>query len=135
MRNNLFFYLLLLVLTAVDGWLLGHPNLIGRFGIFFYDYSYLDTVPKALLTVGGTVLAALALSWILGRLKHPVGFLATLALTVACLVAVLMTFQKFSSGTYQFTGSGFKTGAVLLPIILALVFGNAALGLSRKRKR
>jgi len=126
MRNNIFYYLVLLILTLTDAWLLAHPNLIGRVGIFLYDYDYLETLPKAMGTIGVTVLVALLLAWGFKKLKRPLNLILTIAVTAACLFAVIQTYTKFTSGTYQFTGSGFKTGAILLPIILTIVFGKAA---------
>ena len=126
MRSNLFYYLVLLILTLTDAWLLAHPNIIGRVGIFLYDYDYLETLPKAMGTIGLTVLVALLLSLGIKRLKRPLNLVLTVAITAACMYAVLQTYTKFTTGTYQLTGSGFKTGAVLLPIILTIVFGKAA---------
>ena len=50
MRNP-FFYILLFVLVILDAWLLAHPNLIGRAGVFFFEYEAIETFPKALGTV------------------------------------------------------------------------------------
>ncbi|GAB3262535.1 hypothetical protein GCM10027347_28320 [Larkinella harenae] len=127
MRNNLFYYLVLLILTVVDAWLLAHPNLIGQLGIFWYDYDYLETLPRAMATVGATVLVALLISLFIRLvLKGPLAVFLSIALLVACLFVVFQTYMRFNSGTYQFTGSGFKTGAILLPVILALVFGKTS---------
>ncbi|GAB3315540.1 hypothetical protein GCM10027299_04750 [Larkinella ripae] len=127
MRNNLFYYLVLLVLTVVDAWLLAHPNLIGQISIFWYDYDYLETLPKAMATVAITVVVALLIGGLIRRaLSGPLAVLLALALFVACLIVVFQTYVRFSSGAYQFTGSGFKTGAILLPVILAIVFGKTS---------
>ncbi|GAB3908248.1 hypothetical protein GCM10028803_43500 [Larkinella knui] len=127
MRNNLFYYLVLLILVAVDAWLLAHPNLIGQISIFWYDHDYLETLPKAMATVGATVLAALLVSLLISRaLSGPLAVLLAVSLFVICLFAVFQTYTRFSSGTYQFMGSGFKTGAVLLPVILAIIFGKTS---------
>ncbi|WP_128546231.1 hypothetical protein [Larkinella soli] len=133
MRNNVFFYLVLLVLTMVDAWLLAHPNLIGRIGIFWFDYDYLETLPKAMGTVGITVLVAVLLSLAIKRvLSRPPAIGLAAALLAFCVFLTFQTFVKFTSGTYQFTGSGFKTGAVLLPIILTIVFGKTTADVIRK---
>ncbi|MFD1144390.1 hypothetical protein ACFQ4C_24905 [Larkinella insperata] len=127
MRNNLFYYLVLFILILVDGWLLAHPNLIGRIGIFWYDHDYLETLPKAMATVAATVVAALVISLVIKRvLSGPVAVVLAVGLFVFCLFLVFQTYTQFSSGTYQFTGSGFKTGAVLLPVIMAIVFGKTS---------
>ena len=44
-------FLLLLVLSITDAYLLAHPNLVGRLGILLYKHSYIKTFPRALLTV------------------------------------------------------------------------------------
>ena len=137
MRNNLFYYLVLLILTVVDAWLLAHPNLIGQISIFWYDHDYLETLPKAMTTVGITVLVALLIGLLIHRtLNGSLAVLLAVGLFVACLFGVFQTYVRFSSGGYQFMGSGFKTGAVLLPIILAIVFGKTTYDvLTKKRKK
>ncbi|GAB3917316.1 hypothetical protein [Larkinella terrae] len=135
MRNNLFYYLLLLVLTVVDAWLLAHPNLIGQISIFWYDHDYLETLPKAMATVAVTVLVAVGISLIIRRaLSGSLAVLLAVVLFVLCLYAVFQTYVRFSTGANQFMGSGFKTGAVLLPVILALIFGKTVLDVLMTKK-
>jgi hypothetical protein len=127
MRNNLFYYLVLLVLTVVDAWLLAHPNLIGQITIFWYDHDYLETLPKAMATVGVTVLVAILIGLLIRRaLSGSLAKLLAVSLFVIALFAVFQTYTRFSAGTYQFMGSGFKTGAILLPVILAIIFGKTS---------
>ncbi|WP_234734873.1 hypothetical protein [Tellurirhabdus bombi] len=134
MRSNLFYYLVLLILVLVDGWLLAHPNLVGRVGIFIYEYEYIETVPRALLTVGITVLVALLIGWGLTKLSRPVGIGIAVAASAACIFALFQTYVKFTSGVYQFTGSGFKTGAILLPVILTIIFGKTSVDIISHKK-
>jgi ABC-type transport system involved in cytochrome c biogenesis permease component len=42
---------------------------------------------------------------------------------VVLVVLLVDTYLKFSTGTYAMTGAGFKTGAMLMPLILVLIFG------------
>jgi predicted small integral membrane protein len=63
MRNP-FFYVLLLILVVLDSWQMTHPNLIGRAGIFVYEYTYLRTFPRALATVAAVVGLAVGLACI-----------------------------------------------------------------------
>ncbi|MFC5411230.1 hypothetical protein ACFPMF_18050 [Larkinella bovis] len=127
MRTNLFYYLVLLILTLVDAWLLAHPNLIGQLGIFWYDHDYLETLPKAMATVAATVLVALVISLVIRKaMSGPLAVMLAVGLFVLCLFLVFQTYTRFSGGAYQFTGSGFKTGAILLPVILSIVFGKTA---------
>lgn len=123
-----FYYLLLVVLVLVDAWLLAHPNLVGKLGIWFYKYDYLKTFPRALATVGSVVLAVLALGWAARQyLPRTVGMVSLGTLAVGLVVTLVQTVVQFSSGTYQFTGAGFKTGAVMLPVLLLLVTAEALL--------
>lgn len=127
--QNPFFYVVLLVLVILDGWLLAHPNLIGRAGVFFFDYDYLNTFPKALGTVAAVTGVALLISWIIGRLGRILaGFL--LGILVAVSVYWLVdSFTLYNAGVYKLTGAGFRAGAILLPGLLALVFGKNLAGL------
>jgi hypothetical protein len=127
MRNNQFYYLVLFVLVVVDAWLLAHPNLIGQISIFWYDHDYLETLPKAMATVAVTVLVALLISFLISRaLSGSLAAVLAVTLFVVCLFAIFQTYTRFSTGTYQLMGSGFKTGAVLLPVILAIIFGKTS---------
>lgn len=122
--KNPFFYILLLVLVLLDGWLLANPNLIGRVGVFLYEYEYISTFPRALLTVvtvvGVALLAGVAVKRFFGR---AVALVVLAMLVVLGLLWVVQAVGQFTSGVYQFTGEGFKAGAILLPGLVTLVFG------------
>lgn len=133
MRNP-FFYVLLLVLVILDAWLLAHPNLIGRAGVFFFDYDYLETFPKALATVGVAIALSLIIANVVARLGKPLGAIILTALLAVAGYWLFDSFMLYNSGVYKLTGAGFRAGAILLPGLLALVFGQGALDiLSRKR--
>lgn len=121
MRNP-FFYLLLLILVVLDGWLMAHPNLIGRLGVFIYEYDYLATFPHALGVVAGVVAIALLLSWLVGRLSQPVAIGLLTALTAAGVYWLVSSINQFTSGVYKLTGAGFRAGAILLPGLIVAVF-------------
>lgn len=123
MRNP-FFYILLLVLIALNAWLLAHPNLIGRAGVFFFDYDYLDTFPKALGTVAAVVGIALLVAWVAGRLGKVIGSVVLIALLAMSGYWLFDSFMLYNSGVYKLTGAGFRAGAILLPGLLVLVFSN-----------
>ena len=133
MRNP-FFYVLLLVLVVLDAWLLAHPNLIGRAGVFFFDYDYLETFPKALATVGVVVALALIISGVVGRLGQPLGSILLVALLAVSGYWLFDSFMLYNSGVYKLTGAGFRAGAILLPGLLALVFGKGALDAGSKKR-
>ncbi|MDQ6482480.1 hypothetical protein [Dyadobacter sp. LHD-138] len=116
--------LLLLVLSVTDAYLLAHPNLIGKIGVLVYKHSYIQTFPKALLTVVIVVGLSLAISELLYRF---VGYKkATLCYGLLLAVSTFWfgyVFITFSSFAYRITGKAFIYGAHLLPIILIGLFG------------
>lgn len=124
MKKDLVFYVLLAVLALVDAWLLAHPNLMGKLGILFFKYDMIKTLPRAFGTVSFVVLSCLTMGYVVqnqlpsGKSKWVLAFLM-----LACLGLLVQTFFKFSSGSYALTGVAFRTGAVLLPAIMALIFG------------
>lgn len=133
--KNPFFYLLLIILVVLDGWLLAHPNLVGRFGVWFFEYDYLNTFPKAVGTVSAVVGVALIVSWLAGRLPRPMAIAATALLLVVGLLWLIQSLQQYTTGVYKLTGAGFKAGAMLLPGLVVLVFAKGLWGLfQRKRK-
>lgn len=116
--------LLLLVLSVTDAYLLAHPNLIGKIGVLVYKHSYIQTFPKALITVLIVVGLSLALSELLYRFT---GYkMATLWYGILLAISVFWfgyVFVTFSSFSYRITGKAFIYGAHLLPIILIGLFG------------
>jgi hypothetical protein len=123
MRNP-FFYILLLVLVVLDAWLLANPNLIGRVGIFLYEYDYISTFPRAL----GTVAAVIGVSLLLGLsvrrfFGRAIALVMLAMLVVIGLLWVVQSVGQFTTGVYKFTGAGFKAGAILQPALVTLVFG------------
>ncbi|WP_439559054.1 hypothetical protein [Dyadobacter sp.] len=116
--------LLLLVLSITDAYLLAHPNLIGRIGVFVYKHTYIRNFPRALLTVILVVGISLILCELayrfLNRRNALLLYAALEAVGIAWFVYVYDTFSTFS---YRITGKAFIYGAHLLPIILAGLFG------------
>lgn len=122
MRNP-FFYVLLLVLVVLDGWLLAHPNLIGQAGVFFFDYEAIETFPKALGTVSLVVGICLLITWLAGRLSQAVALVILVALLAASVYYLFQSFTQYNTGIYKLTGAGFRAGAILLPGLVVLAFG------------
>lgn len=118
-----FFYVLLLVLVVLDGWLLAHPNLIGRAGVFFFEYDYLETFPKALSTVAAIVGLSLLIAWAVSRLSRTLALILLVVLVMASGYWLFNNFQVYNTGVYKLTGAGFRAGAILLPGLVMLVFG------------
>ena len=132
MRNP-FFYLLLAVLVVLDAYLLAHPNLIGQFGVFFYDYTYLETFPRALGTVAAVVGVTLLVSLAAGRfLPRRVSVAVAVALLAVAGYWLFSSATQFTSGIYKLTGSGFRAGAILLPGLVVLVLAKGVYDAVRK---
>ncbi|RYF68659.1 MAG: hypothetical protein EOO39_19000 [Cytophagaceae bacterium] len=121
--KNPFFYVLLAVLVLLDGWLMSHPNLIGRAGVFFYDYNYLKTFPRALGTVSAVVGVALLVAIACSRASKIIAILLLMALLIASGYWFATSAIQFNSGVYKITGAGFRAGAILLPGLIALIAG------------
>ncbi len=135
MKNQLFFYILLTLLVITDAWLLAHPNLLGKIGVWMYKYDYLKTFPRALGTValatGVTLGICLLVRRLLGKAMATI-VLWLLALAVAFVF--VQTLVQFSSGSYAHTGAGFKTGAILLPFVLLVTVAQNIWELSQRPK-
>ena len=134
MNRNLSYYLILVVLVVVDAWLLAHPNLIGRLGILFFKYDMIKTFPRALATAGISALVSVGIVVFIPKAGKQTAMLVLGILTLVSIGVLVNTIFKFSSGSYAMTGAGFKTGAILMPIILVLVFGNGLLETAKAKK-
>ena len=135
MKNQLFFYILLALLVITDAWLLAHPNLLGKIGVWMYKYDYLKTFPRALGTVALATGVTLGICLLVRRLLAK--SIATIALWVMALAVAFVfvqTLVQFSSGSYAHTGAGFKTGAILLPFVLLVVVAQNIWELSQRPK-
>ncbi len=131
-----FFYVLLLVLVILDAWLLAHPNLIGQAGVFFFDYEAIQTVPKAIGTVSLVVGITLLITWLIGRLSQAVAIVVLVALLAASVYYLFQSFSQYNTGIYKLTGAGFRAGAILLPGLVVLVFGQSTWNcITQKRSR
>ncbi|WP_420149777.1 hypothetical protein [Spirosoma sp.] len=132
MRNP-FFYVLLLVLVILDGWLLAHPNLIGQAGVFFFDYEAIATFPKAVGSVAIVVGVSLLISLIVKKINQPLAIGILVALLALSAYYLLQSFTQYNSGIYKLTGAGFRAGAILLPGLVVLIVGNALVDKLRSR--
>lgn len=115
-------------------WLLAHPNLLGKLGILFFKYDMIRTFPRALATVGLSTLVAISISVFMKRTSRQTALMVLGLLTLASVGLLINTYFKFSAGSYAMTGSGFKTGALLMPLILIFVFGNGLYEASKLKK-
>lgn len=133
MRNP-FFYVLLLILVVLDGWLLAHPNVIGRAGVFFFDYDYVATFPQALATIAVVMSVTLFVAWLVGQLGRLIGSILLIALLAVSAYWLYDSFLLYNSGIYKLMGAGFRAGAILLPGLLVLVFGKGVSDLLQKKR-
>jgi hypothetical protein len=124
MNRNITTTLLLVILSITDAYLLAHPNLIGRIGVFIYKHDYIKTFPRALATVFLVVGVCLLACEIVRRLTTPKAaagwYLMFMVLGIALFAYVYVSFSSFS---YKLTGKGFIYGAHLLPVLLIGLFG------------
>ncbi|GAB2606164.1 hypothetical protein [Spirosoma areae] len=134
MRNT-FFYVLLLVLVVLDGWLLAHPNLIGQAGVFFFDYTTIETFPKAIGTVSVVVGISILLTWLAKRLSQPLAMSLTVSLLAASVYYLVQSCTQYNTGIYKLTGAGFRAGAILLPGLVVLVFGKSTVDRFQNKPR
>ncbi|MCE7863564.1 MAG: hypothetical protein DYG99_08485 [Bacteroidetes bacterium CHB5] len=122
-------WLLLVVLTLADAWLIANPNLLGKLGFIIFKYHYLRTFPRALLTVvlavGIVFLIVELLIWLNQRQVFSRKAVAGMLITILILLIVVLikTALDFQSWAYDHTGHKLKYGAYLLPLILILVVG------------
>lgn len=135
MRNP-FFYILLALLVVLDAWLLANPNLIGRVGVFLYEYDYISTFPRALGTVAAVIGVALLLALAVRRFFGRAVALVILAMLVVMgLLWVVQSVGQFTTGVYKFTGAGFKAGAILQPGLVTLIFSKFFYDVLTKNQR
>lgn len=128
MKRYAMFYTALGILVTLDSVLLTSPNLLGKIGLIIYKYHYLRTFPRAFATVLCVVLVAVSIAELIRILVNRqvlpriAGIFILLALVLACAALWAKTSMDFSTWTYSHTGTRFRYGAYLLPIILLIVF-------------
>jgi hypothetical protein len=131
MKNRLLFYGVIVILTVVDSYLLASPNLLGKIGLFIYKYQYLRTFPKTLLTTFIVVFASILITELIHLLikkqimRTGSGRFFLLLFVLLSVAIFAKTAIDFSTWTYGHTGTRFKYGAYLLPVLLINVFGYA----------
>jgi hypothetical protein len=140
MIRKVAFYWIVLTLMLVDSWLLSKPNILGKIGLIIYKYHYLRSFPRTLLTVwivvSISVLVVLLVQFLLKqeKLLKPIAAAILGACLVATLLIMVKVYSDFTTWTYSHTGLKFRYGAYLLPLILALIFGNGLFQILRQPK-
>src|SRR6187402_1130684 len=104
MRSKVNFYLFVIALIVLDAVLIRSPNLIGKFGLWFYKYHYLRTFPKAMLTVslvvGVSVVISESVRLVVKKdlIKRLTGQIILLLLTLLSLMLLTKVVMDFSGG-------------------------------------
>jgi len=128
MKSRITFYLLIFSLVVLDSVLLRSPNLLGKIGLIVYNYHYLRTFPKALLTVslvvGGAVVIGEVIRFLVKRsaIKRITGKVVLIVLMALVAAVFVKTAIDFTAWSYSHTGLRFRIGAHVLPAILFVVF-------------
>ncbi len=121
--------ILLTLLGVADAWMIAHPNLMGRAGIFVYKYSMIKNFPTALVTVFLTLGVCYALAFILGRNKaQKWAFWSLMILSFLCIIILVQVILKFNTGVYVHTGATFRFGMILLPVMMLYIFASGFFG-------
>jgi hypothetical protein len=136
-----FLLLVIVVLfTVLDSLLLASPNLLGKVGMFIYKIHYLRTFPRALLTVGIVVTAAVVVAELLrmvvrkGVIGRGIALVLLLAMIASCSALTYKVWIDLSKGTESHLGLRFRYGAYLLPALLIMIFINAIVSLPKARR-
>jgi len=122
------FYSVVAGLVILNGYLLSKPNLLGKIGLIVYNYYYLRTFPRTLLTVSIICAVALLLIELLSFLvrRRAIGItLASIllgAFVVLSFAQLMKTGIDFSAWTYSHTGLRFRLGAFMLPTVVIFIF-------------
>ncbi len=126
--RKLLFYSVLTGLVILNSFLLANPNILGKIGLILYNYHYLRSFPRTLMTVSLVVGTSVALAELINFLvkNHVVnrktGIIMLSVLTLVAIVVLVNTAIAFSKWTYSHTGLRFELGAIVLPTLLICVF-------------
>jgi hypothetical protein len=127
--KKIIWWILLVLLTIADAYLIAKPNLLGKLGFIIYKYHYLRTFPRALVTVSIVVATVLVLTEVLVWLfnKQILSRKAIISVLIFLLLifvsALIKTALDFQSWSFSHSGHKLKYGAYLLSIILISIVG------------
>jgi Na+/proline symporter len=132
------FYSVIAGLIILNGYLLSKPNLLGKIGLIVYQYYYLRTFPRTLLTA--TIVCAIAillteLFTLLVRRRTMGTVVAGIMfglLVVLSFAQLVKTGVDFSTWTYSHTGLRFRLGAFVLPTVVIFIFTYGWMRLPRR---
>lgn len=128
--NNL---ILLATLGVADAWMIAHPNLMGRAGIFIFKYSMIRDFPRALITVFITLGLCYAVAFYLGKnCSKKWAFWSLIGLTGLAVFLLIQLVIKFNTGTYAHTGASFRFGLMFLPLLMCFIFISVLLTIKKE---
>ncbi|MFT5883792.1 MAG: hypothetical protein ACI9IP_000239 [Arcticibacterium sp.] len=115
----------LLILGITDAYLISHPNLIGKLGVFVFKYGMIKNFPNALITVLLTLGLCIGIAYFLEiNLDKTWAKIALMTFTALSLFVLGQVIFKFSGGSYAHTGKAFVWGMMLLPVLMLYIFGS-----------
>ncbi|SOE23848.1 hypothetical protein SAMN06298216_4227 [Spirosomataceae bacterium TFI 002] len=122
--SNIRNLLAILILGTTDAYLISHPNILGKLGVFVFKYGMIKNFSNALITVFITLGICIALAYFIEKYneKSWAKYLL-IACTGLSLFILGQVVYKFSGGTYAHTGKSFVWGMILLPVIMLYIFG------------
>jgi hypothetical protein len=116
----------IIILGITDAYLISHPNIIGKLGVFVFKYGMIKNFPNALITVSITLGTCIAITYIIEKYKSkPWSKYLLWVCTLLSVFILVQVFYKFSNGTYAHTGKSFVWGLILLPTLMLYIFSTA----------
>jgi hypothetical protein len=114
------------ILGITDAYLISHPNILGKLGVFVFKYGMIKNFQNALITVAITLGICITITFLIekNKSKNWAKYLLW-ASTFLSLFILGQVVYKFSNGTYAHTGKTFVWGMMLLPAIMLYIFGTA----------
>jgi len=131
----MFYLALLVILAIIDASLLANQEPKSDVTLFVINSTAVRTFPAAFLTVGGTVAICLLVAYLIRRfLSRRLAYAALLACLTFSAYVALQVFVYFTYSQREETlGMEFVAGATLLGVIMMIVFGKEAYGVTRNR--
>ena len=134
-------FILLVLLTTVNAYLIANPNLLGKLGFIIFKYSFLRTFPRAWITVAVVVATVLliteAVVWLNARhvLSRKVVVSVLIGMVLLFVFVLIKTAIDFQGWSYSHAGNKLRYGAYLLPIILISITSVGLLKVLKQKPR
>jgi hypothetical protein len=112
----------LAIVSIFNAYLITQNNLMGKLGLFIYNYKMLQGFVPALFTVSLSVGLCYLLAGFLSKSRSAWAKWALVAGMSFSVFILISTVIQFSGGSYAKTGQGFKLGMQLMPAIMSLLW-------------